>query len=508
MLKILNVFFSRLVITGISILLQAFLFIFLLWRLSDKFIYIYIVFLIISLLITMYIINKNDNPSFKIPWIVLILTVPLLGGILYVLIGHHYFSKKSKLRWQKIYQKSKLMQPENKNMVNKLKEDNIKMANQSEYISKYANNQVFTNTKTKYYSLGDLAWIDMLSDLKNAKKFIFIEYFIIQEGEFWESILNVLKQKAREGVDVRVMYDDLGCIALLPSKYHETLEACGIKCIPFNRFIPILSVFHNNRDHRKIMVIDGNIGYTGGINLADEYVNKKIRHGHWKDSCIRIEGEAVKNLTILFLESWDYYRNEDNNYMEFLPAPLKIKDEGYVQPYGDNPLDKESIGKNVYLNIIDQAEKYLYINTPYLIVDYDMIDSLCRAAKRGVEVKMMLPHIADKWYVHIITRSFYDTLITAGVKIYEYKPGFIHAKSFVADDEVGVIGTINLDYRSLVHHFECAVWLYKTSTIKELKEDFIKTLNQGVEIKLHDANKIPGYMRWIRGFIKFFAPLM
>lgn len=509
MSKIFHWLFHRMVITGIAIAIQVIFLTLVLWKLSDQFIYIYGSLMVLSLLMIMYIVNKNESPSFKLPWIVLILIVPLLGGILYLFFSHHHISKKESQKWKRLYKKSYLIQIQDRQVEEKLQKEDYEMYQQASYIQKFSRSPIYQHTKTKYYPLGDDVLEDMLRDLKNAQKFIFIEYFIIQEGYFWDHILAILKEKVQEGVDVRVMYDDIGSIALLPSDYYKQLDKMGIKCIPFNRFIPVVSLFHNNRDHRKIMVIDGEVGYTGGINLADEYINKIEKHGHWKDTAIRLEGEAVQSLTILFLESWDFYREEDSNFADFLAKGNRVANDGFVQPFGDSPLDDEQVGNTVYLNMINQAQHYLYINTPYLIIDYDMLDALARASKRGVDVRLMLPHIPDKWYVHLISRSFYATLIQAGVKIYEYYCGFNHAKSFVCDDKVAVIGSINLDYRSLVHHFECGVWMYKTKTVASLKEDFIKTQEEdGILISLKEAEKIKWYQRWARGIIKFFAPLM
>lgn len=496
--------FHRLTITGIAILFQVILILVILLKLTSHFIYIYAFFLILSILITLYIINKNDDPSFKIIWIILIFIFPLLGGILYIFIGHPFMSKKDIQRWQKI---SKEMKQYRQNSTSITNIDKIHQG-QAYYLCNYAKSKIYNNTITKYFPLGDYAYPEMLKDLKSAKKFIFLEYFIIEEGVFWNDILKILKEKAKEGVEIRVMYDDIGCIALLPSNYHKKLASYGIKALPFNRFIPILSLFHNNRDHRKIMVIDGKIAYTGGINLADEYINKKTVHGHWKDTAIRLEGSAVEHFTTLFLELWGYATNDQTDISKFFPTIEKFDTPGYVIPFGDSPFDKEYNGKENYMNIINQATDYVYINTPYFIVDYDMVDALCCAVKRGVKVKITLPHIPDKWYVDLLAKSYYQTLISNGVEVYEYKPGFIHAKSFVSDDKVGVVGTINLDYRSLVHHFECAVWLYQTDTIIDLKKDYEETLKQCIKIDQNNMKKFSLPVRIFQSILKLFAPLM
>ena len=498
--------FHRLTLTGLAILLQLALIILILLKLTNHFIYVYIIFMIISIIIALFIIDRNDNPSFKLLWIALIFIFPLLGGILYIFIGHPYVSKKNKIKWQNINkQLQKYRANDNQAEFSNINQHHL---GQIKYLCNYANTKLYKNTKTNYYSLGDYAYPEMIEDLKKAKNFIFIEYFIIEEGRFWNDIVKILKEKAEEGVEVRVMYDDLGCIALLPSNYQKTLASYKIKAIPFNRFIPILSLFHNNRDHRKIMIIDGKVGYTGGINLADEYVNLKEKYGHWKDTVIRLEGPGVEHLTTLFLELWNYATNDTRNIEKFFPKTDLFMTAGYVIPFGDNPFDKEQTGKEIYMSIIEQSTNYVYINTPYFIVDYDVITALIRAAKRGVDIKITLPHIPDKKYVKLIAESYYKTLIKSGVKIYEYKPGFIHAKSLISDDTVAVVGTINLDYRSLVHHFEDGIYLYNTESIKDIKKDYLNTLQNCLAINENNVKKISIFKRIIQSILKLFSPLL
>ena len=338
-----------------------------------------------------------------------------------------------------------------------------------------------------------------------------MEYFIIDEGVMWNSILEILEEKAKEGVDVRVIYDDMGCIRTLPKKYYKILESKGIKAIAFNKFVPLLSVVMNNRDHRKITVIDGEVGFIGGINLADEYINEKVRFGHWKDASMVMEGQAVWNLTVMFLQLWNFNKEKAEDYEKFRAIKsyeTNIESDGYVQPYGDSPLDGETVGEYVYLNIINKARDYVYINTPYLIIDNELVTALTLAAKSGVDVRIVTPHIEDKWYVHMVTRAYYTQLIECGVKIYEYVPGFIHSKTFVCDDEIGVVGTINMDYRSLYLHFECGVWLYKTKSVFEIKEDFLKTLEVCENITLDQCKNIKWSNRVLRAILRVFAPLM
>ena len=307
------------------------------------------------------------------------------------------------------------------------------------------------------------------------------------------------------------MYDDMGCIMTLPHHYERKMEALGIACSVFNPFIPILSSRLNNRDHRKICVIDGHTGFTGGINLADEYINAYEKHGHWKDSSIILKGDAVWNLTVMFLAMWDDIRGIKEDYEKFKPRVYQSVPEsrdGYVQPYSDNPLDDEIVGETVYFNLINKAKRYVYITTPYLIIDNEMVTALSVAAKSGVDVRIITPHIPDKWYVHAVTRAYYEGLLENGVKIYEYTPGFIHAKTFAVDDEYGTVGTINLDYRSLYLHFECGVWLYRTRSVLQIKEDFLAMLPICQEITLEECRNVKWYRKLVRACLRIFAPLM
>lgn len=509
MKKILKLLFSRLVITSVLILIQVLFFIFVIWKLSNYFIYITLICILLSFLILLYIMNKDESPSLKLPWILLILLFPIFGGMFYLMFAQNRFHKKDRERIIKIYQtKKKICLEEN---IKKLENIDYSFAGNAKYIAHRGMFPLYTNTETKYFKIGEEMYESLLDDLKKAEKFIFMEYFIIEDGKFWNSILDVLEEKAKEGIDVRVIFDDMGCILTLPNHYEKTLTSKGIKCTIFNEYKPILSIGHNNRDHRKITVIDGFIGYTGGINLADEYINAKVKYGHWKDTAIRLYGEGVANLTDLFLTTWNYlnHKNEKlDNYTPYRYHKEEFKGEGFVQAFGDNPIDKEKISETVILNMIYSASKYIYINTPYLIVSYEILEALSIASKRGVDVKITTPHIPDKWYVHIMTQSHYKYLLKSGVKIYEYEPGFIHAKSFVIDDKVAMIGTINLDYRSLIHHFECGVYMYGTSSIKDMKEDYEKTLQKCIQIKEKDIKRLPFYKRWTRNILQFFSPLL
>ena len=511
MRKLLKFLRHRVVLVGIFIAIQAILLIEMILRFNDYFAYFYIFCLLLSAVVVLHIINNKSNPGYKIAWIILILLFPIFGGLFYVMFGKNKLSKRQREKMSSIELKiTNLLKPEEQ-VIDKLKEESQTAAAQSRYILNYALCPPYENTYTEYFPLGELAFERMKEELKQAKHYIFMEYFIIQEGIMWDSLLEILEEKAKEGVDVRLIYDDLGCILTLPYGYNKKLEKMGIKCCVFNPFIPILSFRFNNRDHRKIMVIDGHTAFTGGINLADEYINAYAKYGHWKDTAIMLKGEGVWSMTNMFLSLWGYINNIEEDYEKYKPhvhieEPIVAK--GYVQPFTDSPLDQEAVGETVYLNLINRAKDYVYINTPYLIIDNEMITALCIAAKSGIDVRIVTPHIPDKWYVHAVTRAYYDMLLESGVKIYEYTPGFIHAKTFVVDDVYSVVGTINLDYRSLYLHVECGVWLYKTDTVMDVKRDFIETLKVCKEVTLESAQQIKLYRRLGRAILRIFAPLM
>ena len=509
MKKILRFITQRVVITALLIVLQALLLFGFIWKLDNYFVYFYAGSVLLSLLITLGIINSKSNPAYKIAWLIPILLFPVFGGLIYLLFGSDRTGRylRKKLQGIGTEMDNVIGEAHRRSGAEQLPPD---AANQSRYISHCAYCPPYQNTTTEYLPLGEVKFERMVEELKKAKHYIFLEYFIIQEGKMWNTILDILRQKAAEGVDVRVIYDDMGCIMILPTGYDRTLEQMGIKCRIFNPFVPILSSRFNTRDHRKICVIDGNVGFTGGINLADEYINAYEKHGHWKDTSILLKGEAVFNLTVMFLSMWDYLDGTTGktDYSRYYPTVWDENAKGYVQPFADNPLDDEAVGETVYLNLINKAKRYVYITTPYLILSSEMITALTSAAKCGVDVRIITPHIPDKWYVHAVSPSHYQTLIEAGVKIYEYTPGFIHAKTFVVDDDYAVVGTINLDYRSLYLHFECAVWMYQTPSVAQVRDDFFKTQQISQEITLEECRSLSFPRRLGRSVLRVFAPLM
>ena len=508
MRKFLRFLTQRVVLTALLIVIQALLLFGIIWKLNNYFVYFYAASVLLSLLLTLRIINNKSNPAFKIAWLIPILLFPVLGGLVYLVFGSDRTGKYIRNKMGRIEKEMQdgISKANERSGIENMPPD---VVNQSHYISNSAHCPPYKNTTVEYLPMGEVKFERMVQELKKAKRYIFMEYFIIQEGTMWNTILDVLEEKAKEGVDVRVIYDDMGCILTLPTGYEKTLREKGIQCQIFNPFIPILSSHFNTRDHRKICVIDGNVGFTGGINLADEYINGYEKHGHWKDTAILLKGEAVFSLTTMFLSMWDYLiKKEGEDYAAYYPDSWDEQAQGIVQPFADNPLDDEAVGETVYLNLINKAKRYVYITTPYLILSNEMVTAMNTAAKSGVDVRIITPHVPEKWYVHAVSRSYYEMLVEAGVKIYEYTPGFVHAKTFVVDDEYAVVGTINLDYRSLYLHFECAAWMYKASCVTDVRDDFLKTQQMSQEITLEQCRNISIPRRLGRSVLRVLAPLM
>ena len=499
--------FSRLFVTVFIVLIQVIWIIEAVTRLSEYGEIISAVFTIIAIVMALFVIYRNDSGAYQVGWILIITLLPILGTLMYAFFGNKRPSKRLKRIIDEVegIHKGELKQVERLGELN-----DTRLQRTVEYIANEGPYPAWSGTRSKYYSLGDKAFPDMLEDIKAAKHFIFMEYFIIENGSMWNEIMDVLREKVKEGVDVRVIYDDVGSMDKIPYGFSKRLEADGVKVVVFNPVRPILNLVYNNRDHRKILVVDGYIGYSGGFNIADEYINRIVRFGHWKDSGIRLEGEAVWNYTVMFLNMWNAYKKTDDDYSPFGPHvhhPNVFDSDGIVQPFSDSPLDEENVGENVYLEIINQAEDYVYIYTPYLILDSAMLTSLQLAAHRGVDVRLVTPGIPDKKIVFRLTRSYYQPLIQAGVKIYEYKPGFIHAKSILADDRIGVVGTINLDYRSLYLHFECGTMMIGSSALRSLKEDCMFTFAKSKKLTIDDCRtSLFGLL--LDGVLRVLSPLL
>lgn len=468
-----------------------------------------------SLAITLYIINYYQNLEMRLLWAFIVVSLPIIGPLLFILFASNSRHRPFLIKSETIREQSKsfyaaLNLPD---ALPTLRRQDPVAALQASYICRTNDIPLLAHNNIDYFPSGETYLNQLILDLQTAKKFILLEYFIICPGRIWDQILTILSQKVTEGVQVYVMYDDIGSIFTLPSHYYRDLEALGIHCTPSNKFRTRVSGFHNNRDHRKIAVIDGQIGYTGGINLADEYANLKTVHGHWKDSGLRIEGPAVTHLLTLFLSSWNLQSKTTLDFADFLPDqphhhPASPSQPGFAAAYGSgpSPIYDQPIAKNAYLNLINSATKSLRITTPYLICDSEIMNALALAAEKGVKVEIITPHIPDKKVVSLMTRSNYLPLLKRGIKIYEYKPGFIHAKNLIVDDYYGICGTINLDFRSLIYHFECAVWMYQTPCLAEMAKDFETTKKSCLEITPETA-RLKQPLRLIAETIKVFAPL-
>ena len=471
--------------------------------------YAYAGYMIIAMLIVMSILNRPGTPEMRMPWLVLILAFPVFGGLLYLFVE---LQPGTRILNKKVIEQTERMRsvtPPNEDVMEEIREADAHMAGMAAYLRKVGF-PPFRNNGLTYYPLGDDWFPAILEEMKKARKFIFLEFFIIEHGEVWDQVLEVLKDKASEGVEVRLMYDGTLQFASLSHDYPKRMKAAGIKCKVFSPIKPALSTYQNNRDHRKILVIDGETAFTGGTNLADEYINKKERFGHWKDTAIMVRGDAVKSLTQMFLQLWDLdgYENNYEDYLEIFPRKPEHVYPGYVIPYADSPLDGEPVGKFVYMNILQRATRYVDIMTPYLILEHDMITALCDAVRRGVRVRILLPHIPDKNYAFALARTHYRYLTSEGVEIYEYLPGFVHAKVFVSDDQEAVVGTINLDYRSLYHHFECATYLFKVPCIPQIEGDFQETLKQCRRVTEQTVREEKLSRKLMGVFFKAIAPLM
>lgn len=470
--------------------------------------YFYFLVLFAQFVCTVKIISSDTNPDYKVPWLLFVLILPVVGFLLYLIFSSTKLKRKY-VRKFKVLKNVDYHKDDGSEFLT-LKEENTVAYNQAVLIKKISSANLFRDTETKYFSSGEEYKESLILDLKNAKNFIYLEFFIIKKGKFWKEVYDVLKEKAKNGVEVKIVYDDIGCMLTLPSYYYKTLKKAGIKAIPFSRLKGRLNSEFNNRSHRKIVVIDGLVGYTGGINIGDEYINVKHPYGHWKDCGIRLSGKAVYEFTKLFLIDYqisakDFDLSKNTHY-----PPINNKNQnGYIIPFGDGPkpLYEYDVGKSVIQTMFYSAKKYAFITTPYLIIDNDMCQTIEDMALRGVDVKIIVPKVPDKKLINYLTKSYYSRLMKAGVKIYEYEKGFIHAKSYLIDDEFCLLGTINLDYRSLVHHFENGVWMYKTSCIKDVKEDFIKTLGDSEKVN-EKTKKQNVFQKLICALIKVFSPLM
>lgn len=505
----LSVLFGRGAVAALMLLAQAVFMFVIFGRLEQYSFYLSGTVTVLTAIFLAYLLNTRSNPSVKLTWAVIIAVVPVFGVLLYLFITFDVGHRAEQRLLQNIEAESAPLMPEQAELNARLAREEPALFPLITYLGKANGYAAYENTDVTYFSRGEDKYQAMLRELEKAEKFIFLEYFIVEEGEMWDGVVDILTRKAAEGVDVRVLYDGTCSILLLPASYPKKLRALGIRCKVFAPIRPFISTSYNNRDHRKIVVVDGKVGFTGGVNLADEYINRRERFGHWKDAAVMLRGDAVRSLTLMFLRLWNAGEKQ-REYEPFLNEPTGALpgSRGYVIPYGDSPLDSELTGEMVYLDILNTARNYVYIMTPYLILDNEMVTALTFAARRGVDVRLILPGIPDKKYANILAKGHYRALTEAGVRIYEYTPGFVHSKVFVSDGTKAVVGTINLDYRSLYLHFECAAFLYKVPAIRDILKDFDETFPQCREIGPAAAADLPLTTRLAASVLKLAAPLM
>lgn len=505
---ILHIVFSRTTVILLTLLLQMVLLFVMMFSLMQHVTVVFGSVVVFTTIMLVYVLNTQENPSLKLSWCIVIAVLPLFGAVLYFFVKYDVGYRVEQKILEKGMIESDVYVPEQKELFAKIKEEDKSLYNLACYLRKQGQHTIYANTEVKYFPLGEDMFAEMLVQMERAEKFIFLEYFAIGPSYMWDTILKLLVKKAKQGVDVRVMYDGSNAVTTLPYGYPKQLKKLGIQCKVFSEFHPFVSTHYNNRDHRKILVIDGEVAFTGGVNLQDRYINRKEVYGHWKDTAVMLQGDAAQNFTLLFLQLWNALEKERIYEPYMRPVSEKIGGQGYVIPYSDTPMDTENVGEMVYLDILNRAQDYVYIMTPYLILDNEMITALCFAAKRGVDVRVILPHIPDKRYAFVLAKSHYKELVGAGVKIYEYTPGFVHAKVFLCDDREAVVGTINLDYRSLYLHFECAAYLYKVEALKDIHKDFVETMEKSQLITMTDVKKQSWLTRQVGKILKVIAPLM
>ena len=504
-----SVIFSRMGIVILLLLIQLAIILALVVNLREYMTHYVVVVGLLTLVMAVLVINSRSDSTAKITWLLIIAVLPIFGALFYLYSKSNLGQRTLKKLTMSWMEEKKSAIEQDLDVLAKVKEESPETAGIAHYIQRTGCYPIFDNTDVRYFPWGQDMLETMLWELDQAKDFIFLEYFIVNEGIMWGKILEVLARKVKEGVDVRVMYDGTCEITKLSSDYPKRLEKLGIKCKVFSPIQPFVSTHYNYRDHRKIMVIDGNTAFTGGVNLADEYINEGSPFGVWKDTALMLKGDAVKSFTLMFLGMWNITEKEKDlgNFLDYLTNPPD-KTTGYVIPYGDNPLDEDKVGEYVYMDILNHASRFVHIMTPYLILDGEMSAALCLAASRGVDVKLILPGIPDKKIPYALAKSHYAELLDAGVKIYEFTPGFVHSKLFVSDDVRAVVGTINLDYRSLYHHFECATYLYKTSCITDIEDDFNQTLKQCRRVTKKTVKKEKWSTKLVGAVAKTIAPLL
>lgn len=497
----------RLLLTALLLLLQIGLFVAITYFFAGKTIWVYAFLEIISIVMVIFIVSKKGNPSYKITWVIYILLFPAMGGLAYLFWGGGRVLPYVKRQMRRFSIGSERYVGQDPQVKNRLMYDDLHHSRQSTYLRQASGFPVFDHTETTFLAPGEKAFPVILEELEKAERYIFIEFFILAEDSMWQEILQVLRRKKSRGVEIRIIFDDFGSITRQYRGFADRLASEGFQVSIFNRIGPSLNIFMNNRNHRKILVIDGKVAFTGGMNLADEYVNRVERFGYWMDCAIMLKGRAVSAFTVMFLNMWGFCTKKRQRYPRYITdAPKEAA--GFVQPYCDGPINDKNPGEGIYLQMLNTAQKYVYIVTPYLIVDNTMMRGLTLAASSGIDVRIITPHIPDKTYVHPVTQNSYGELLRAGVRIFEYTPGFVHSKLFVSDDRVATVGTVNMDYRSFYFHFECGVWMCGTDTVTDIKSHFLELQKQSQEIVLRDWKRRPLLTKFKQLLLNLFAPFM
>ncbi len=500
---------GRISFAGLSVLLQILWLVFIAVKLNEYSSLIAFLSGLLALSLALHIYGKHGNAAFKMPWIILLLAFPVLGLCLYGFFGYKSVVTKKRKLFEQLDDALFPLIEQEQAVMERLEQDNFAVANQCRYVRNYGRFPVYQNTDVEFYADAAEGFEAQLQELEKAEAFIFMEYHAIEEAISFGRLKEILGRKAKEGVEVRLIYDDMGSVGFIDQKFVKRMEEIGVQCVDFNPVFPLFNMFMNNRDHRKITVIDGKVGFTGGYNLADEYFNIIHPYGYWKDTGVKLVGDAVKSLTVLFLEMWNAMKRTDCDFEKYLPCvEYRAVDGGYVQPYADSPLDDEAMGENVYLNMIKYAKHRLYVATPYLIISDEMNRELGLAAKRGVDVRVITPGIPDKKVVYKVTRSYYAGLVRQGVRVYEYTPGFLHEKQVLCDDDCATVGTINFDYRSLYHHFENGVFLYNCEAIADIAKDFEETMKECREVTEYYRSGRSAVLRGTQCLLRLFAPLL
>ncbi len=461
---------------------------------------------LIAIVMAIYLVNARLDPTAKITWLLIVIPLPLFGALLYLFTRCEVGHRAVKRRLEQLRKADRQAIVQDPAPAAQLEAQDPGAAALVRYVGSTGCYPLFSNCEVTYFPLGEDKFQALLVELEKAEKFIYLEYFIVSEGLMWGKILEILARKAAQGVDVRMMYDGTCEFSLLPRSYPKQLQKLGIQCVSFSPVTPFVSTHYNYRDHRKILVIDGHTAFNGGINLADEYINRTVRYGHWKDTAVMVKGPAARSFTLMFLEMWNLAQRRTSPMPDFPDIPHPA--QGFVMPYGDDPLDTEKVGKQVYIDLLNRATRYVHIMTPYLILDGELENALTYAAKRGVEVALLLPGIPDKKIPYALAKTWYQRLLDAGVKLYEYTPGFVHAKIFAVDGREAVVGTINLDYRSLYHHFECATYLYRVACIADIETDFQACLGKSRTVSYETVKKEKLTTKLTGAVMKLVAPLL